>query len=72
MLVKISDHVKGATVHRPYVAPALAKLLAAADLTAPVAGAKIDIDSLDAKLAGLPVGQRLEIKCALRGAGMIG
>jgi hypothetical protein len=71
---KFADHIKGATVHRPTVPAPLAALLASADLTAPLAGAKLDLDRLDAKLAakGLNIGQRLTLKAAMRQGGMLG
>jgi hypothetical protein len=54
-----------------HVPAPLAKLLTAAGIVAPVAGTKLDLDRLDDKLAGQPIGRRLEIKAALRGAGML-
>jgi hypothetical protein len=46
-------------------------LLASAGIAAPPAGQKLDLDRLDAKLAGESIGRRLEIKSALRQAGML-
>jgi hypothetical protein len=68
---KFLDHVSGVSTLRQHVPAPLAKLLAAADLTAPVAGIKLDLDKLDNKLAGQPIGRRLEIKAALHAAGML-
>jgi hypothetical protein len=70
MPVRVSDHIRGATTLRPHVPTPLDRMLAAVDITAPVAG-KIDLERLDAKLAGESIGRRLEIKCALRSAGML-
>jgi hypothetical protein len=71
MRTLFSEHVRGATTIRPTVPAPLAKLLASAGVTAPVAGTKLDIAQLDAKLAGESIERRLEIKAALRGAGMV-
>jgi hypothetical protein len=49
----------------------LDRMLAAADVTAPPAGTKLNIEALNAKLSGKSIARRLEIKCALRSAGML-
>jgi hypothetical protein len=54
-----------------HVPAPLAALLASADIVAPVAGRTLDIETLDAKMAGLPIERRLEIKSAMRQAGML-
>jgi hypothetical protein len=71
MPVRAFTHIRGATTIRSHVPAPLAKLLASAGVIAPVAGTKLDIAQLDDKLAGQPIGRRLEIKAALRGAGML-
>jgi hypothetical protein len=70
--VPVFAHVRGATTNRPHVPAPLAALLASTNVVAPRSGEKLRLADLDDKLSGESIGRRLEIKSALRQAGMLG
>jgi hypothetical protein len=72
MIVRAFDQIRGAVCDPQSRVPAkIQRILAEAKLAPPPQGETIPLPTIDAALRGMSIDRRLEIKAALRAAGLI-